>query len=173
MSERKRQKITKTTTIAKFEQLPNELILICFAYFDFYHFYQLFNGLNQRFQKLIQNHPNICIQLDRIPDEKFLTFCIQLNEFLMTTENYPTAIWSDNKHKLQLLFHDDLFQTKFSKLKSITTAKIDVSTLFDIIFDERTQLYDTLERLSLVERISGTCQNIDRKYLSLYHLCAV
>ena len=146
---------------------------MCFAYFDFYSCYQLFYGLNQRFQKVMQHHPNICIQLDGIPDEKFLTFCIQLNKFLTTTENYPTAIWSYNQHKLQLLFYDDSFQAKFSKLKSFTTAKMNVSTLTDILFDERTQLYNTLERLSLVEKTSGTCHSIDRKYLSLYHLCTV
>ena len=63
--------------ITKFEQLPNELILICFAYFDFYELYDIFSSLNQRFNQLIQYQTKIHIDLSSIPSRKFLTFSFQ------------------------------------------------------------------------------------------------
>ncbi|CAF1412136.1 unnamed protein product [Rotaria sordida] len=171
MSDRKRQKTTNnkilnTSSITKFEQLPNELILICFAYFNFYELYEIFSGLKQRFNQLIQNESNIHINLASIPSEKFLTFCFQLNQ----CKNYPLSIIAYGKHKLNLILEDDLFQEKFSKLKSLSLSKMNVGTIDRLIFNETTKLYQSLERLSLLDKIREDREgsfNIDRLFKNL------
>jgi hypothetical protein len=57
-----------TTTITKFEQLPNELILVCFDYFDLYQLYEIFYYLNERFKKLILHQAKLYINLNSIPN---------------------------------------------------------------------------------------------------------
>ncbi|CAF4198969.1 unnamed protein product, partial [Rotaria sordida] len=155
-----------TSSITKFEQLPNELILICFAYFNFYELYEIFSGLKQRFNQLIQNESNIHINLASIPSEKFLTFCFQLNQ----CKNYPLSIIAYGKHKLNLILEDDLFQEKFSKLKSLSLSKMYVGTIDRLIFNETTKLYQSLERLSLLDKIREDRErsfNIDRLFKNL------
>ena len=109
--------------ITKFEQLPNELILICFAYFNFYELYEIFSGLNQRFNQLIQHETKLSINLASIPQGKFLTFSIKLNQLITTSQEYPLSIVADDKHKLNLILYDDLFKDKFSQIKIIKIIK--------------------------------------------------
>jgi hypothetical protein len=135
--------------ITKFEHLPNELILICLSYFHFYCLYETFSCLNQRFNKLILHQANIYIDLNSISDGDFLTFCLKLNHFLTTTKNYPLSISTYNEQRFTLIIKDNLFQDKFSKLKSLTLSDMHAGPIFDAIFDEKTQLYERLERLTL------------------------
>ncbi|CAF5011038.1 unnamed protein product, partial [Rotaria sp. Silwood1] len=72
-----------TSTITKFEHLPNELILICFDYFDFYWLYELFFDLNQRLNELILYQAKIYINLNSIRHGKFLAFCLKLNQLII------------------------------------------------------------------------------------------
>ncbi|CAF4846072.1 unnamed protein product, partial [Rotaria sp. Silwood1] len=41
--------------ISKFELLPNEVIIECFEFIHIFHIYYSFDGLNNRFNKLIRN----------------------------------------------------------------------------------------------------------------------
>ncbi|CAF4090028.1 unnamed protein product [Rotaria sp. Silwood2] len=170
MSERKCQKTTQineenrilnTTTITKFEHLPNELILTCFTYFDFYRLYEIFFGLNQHLNELILNQAKIYINLCSIPHGKFLTFCFKLNQLTTIGKNYPLSIQTWDEDKFNLILNDDFTKDKFSKLKSLSISNIKVSTLTDILFDETTKLYETLERLSLENEISGEDYEIE------------
>ncbi|CAF3023173.1 unnamed protein product, partial [Rotaria sp. Silwood2] len=158
MSARKRQKtienkIVSTIPMTKFEQLPNELILMCFHYFDFYHLYEIFYYLNQRFNELIEYQTKIHIDLSPIPSKKMLRFCFQLNQLITASKNYPLSIVASDEHKFNLIF-DDLFKDQFSKLKSLTLSDINAATIDDIVFDETTKLYERLERLRLLGTIS-------------------
>jgi hypothetical protein len=127
--------------ITKFEQLPNEVILICFSYFNFYWLYE----------KLILHQTKNSINLDSIPDENVFTFCFKLNHFLTITKNYPLSISTYNEQRFALIMKDNLFQDKFSKLKSLTLFDIHADPIFNAIFDRRAKLYKTLERLTLQE----------------------
>ncbi|CAF1307912.1 unnamed protein product [Rotaria sordida] len=158
MSERKRQKMDEinnqnlnSVMITKFEQLPNEMILICFSYLSFYWLYETFSCLNQRFNKLILQQTKNSIDLDSIPDENILTFCFKLNNFLRITKNYPLSISTYNEQRFTLIMKDNLFQDKFSKLKSLILSDIHAEPIFNAIFDRRTKLYKTLQRLTLQE----------------------
>ncbi|CAF3968295.1 unnamed protein product [Rotaria sp. Silwood1] len=135
----------------KFEQLSNELILICFSYFDFYELYDLFFSLNQRFNQLIQYQTKMHINLSSIPSGKFFTFFFHLNRFMTTTQNYPLSIIANDKCELNVILQDDLFKEKFSKLKSLTLTNIDVEAIYSIIFEKKAELYNSLERLTLLE----------------------
>ncbi len=143
------------TTITKFEQLPNELILICFDYFDFYQLYEIFSCLNQRLTKLIFHQAKISINLNSIPNGKFLKFCFQLNQCPTKIQNYPLSIHAEDQHKFNFILEEDLFTEKFSKLKSLSIANTDVSTLSRAIFNEKSKLYKSLERLRLLHNITG------------------
>jgi hypothetical protein len=151
--------------ITKFEQLSNELILIVFDYFDFYQLYEIFSYLNQRFMKLILHQSKISIDFNSIPDGKFLKFCLHLHQCLKTSQNYPLSIHADDQHKFTLILKEDFFTEKFSKLKSLSIAYIDISTLSQAIFNEKTKLYKSLERLHLLHNItgSGRCYERDGK----------
>ncbi|CAF1264650.1 unnamed protein product [Adineta steineri] len=159
MSERKRQ---KTTTLTKFEQLPNELLLICFDYFDYYYLYETFSSLNQHFKNLIQYRTEIYLNMKLIPNEKFLPFCSQLNQLITTNHNYSLSIRINNNYRFNSIFQDNLFNENFSRIKSLKITNVTVSTLLSIIFDGKTNLCHTLERLSLFDKIGGTFQDIDR-----------
>lgn len=135
----------------KFEQLSNELILMCFAYFDFYELYDLFFGLNQHFNQLIQYQTKIHINLSLIPSGKFFTFFFQLNKFITRSKNYPLSIIANAKSELNLILQDDLFKEKFSKLKSLTLSNVDANTIYSIIFETKAELCQTLERLTLLD----------------------
>ncbi|CAF4935467.1 unnamed protein product, partial [Rotaria sp. Silwood1] len=170
ISKRKRQKtiqineknrILNTSTITKFEHLPNELILICFDYFDFYWLYELFFDLNQRLNELILYQAKIYINLKSIRHEKFLAFCLKLNQLIIISQNYPLSIHTWSEDRFNLIFNDDLTKDKFSKLKSISISNIKVTTLNYILFDETIKLYETLERLSLESEISGEDYGIE------------
>ncbi|CAF4335264.1 unnamed protein product [Rotaria sp. Silwood2] len=140
--------------ITKFEQLSNELILICFSYFNFYELYETFSNLNQRFNHLIQYESKLYINLDLVPNTKFLTFCLNLNQFIATSQNYPLSVIAHDKYKLNVIFYDDLFKDKFSKLKSLTLSNITIETIYSIIFETAAKLYESLRRLSLLDEIS-------------------
>ncbi|CAF3705111.1 unnamed protein product [Rotaria sp. Silwood1] len=148
-------------SITKFEQLPNELILMCFSYFDFYYLYEIFYCLNQRFNQLIQYQTKIHIDLSLIPSRKFLTFCFQLKQLITTSQNYPLSIIAYDQQKLNLILEDDLFQETFSKLKSLTLSNIDTKTIYSIIFDKPVKLYQSLERFSLLYEISREDERSD------------
>ncbi|CAF4060355.1 unnamed protein product [Rotaria sp. Silwood1] len=158
--------------ITKFEQLPNEVILICFNYLNFYWLCETFSCLNQRVNKLILQQTKNSIDLDSIPDENILTFCFKLNNFLTITKNYPLSISSNNEQRFTLIIKDNLFQDKFSKLKSLILFDIHAEPIFNVIFDRRTKLYKTLQRLTLQE-ISESEEHghdVERKELFQYIL---
>ncbi|CAF4069747.1 unnamed protein product [Rotaria sordida] len=165
-------------TATKFEDLPNELILMCFNYIDFYQLYETFFCLNPRFNKLILYDAKIHVDFGAIPSGKFLTFCFNLNQLTNTNKNYPLSIRADDEYQFYIFFEDDLFKDKFSKLKSLIINNIKIATLSNIIFDEKIKLNETLERLSLMEDISGEdyeiqelCNNlISSKMKSLKYL---
>jgi hypothetical protein len=170
MSEKKRQKTgddfnLNTTGITKFEQLPNELLLICFRYFDFFELYKSFFYLNQRFNKLLlyQAKINVNFAYGFMEDENFLTDCFNLNQFITTSKNYPLSIQINDDQKFNLIMKDNLFKDKFSKLKSLTICKIKVESLHYALFNEKVNLCETLERLSLVEDIMGDENDTTRK----------
>jgi hypothetical protein len=142
--------------ITKFEQFPNELILICFSYLNLLELYETFSHLNQRFNQLIQYDAKLCIDLNSIPDTKFLTFCMKLNQFITTTQNYPLSIIAHDQYKFNLIFYDDLFQGKFDKLKSLTLSNIKVENIYSIIFETTAKLDQSLERLNLLDGIRVT-----------------
>jgi hypothetical protein len=137
----------------KFEQLSNELILMCFAYFDICELYHLFFGLNQCFNQLIQYETKMQINLSSIPSGEFLTFSFELNQFITTTQNYPLSIIANDECKceLNLILQDNLFKQKFSKLKSLTLSNVDANTIYSIIFEKKAELYQNLERLTLLD----------------------
>ena len=130
--------------ITTFEQFPNELILICFSYFNFYELYEIFFNLNQRFNQLIQYESKLYINLDAIPNTKLLTFYLNLNKFIEKNQNYPLSIIAHDEYKLNIIFYDDLFQDKFSKLKSLILSNITVETIYSIIFETTAKLYESL-----------------------------
>jgi len=138
---------------------------MCFNYFDFYQLHQIFFCLNQRFNKLILYDAKIHIDFSSIPNGKFLTFCFNLNQLINTNKNYPLSIRADGEYRFDIFFEDDLFKDKFSKLKSLTICNIKLTTLRNIIFDKTIKLYETLERLSLMEDISGENYEIEGKKL--------
>ncbi|CAF3821516.1 unnamed protein product [Rotaria sordida] len=96
--------------------------------------------LNQRFNNLIVSYPGIYLDFESIPIENFLTFCCQLNQL--------TAI-------------NDLFKNEFSRIKLLKITNIDVSPLSTIIFGRRTNLCETLERLTYQQEIDSN-DNIER-----------
>jgi hypothetical protein len=126
---------------------------MCFTYLDFYNIYEIFFSLNKRFNQLIQYQTKLHIDLSSIPHRKFLTFCFQLKQLISTSQNYPLSILANDKHKLNLILEDDLFTETFSKLKSLTLSNMDSTTIYSMIFDSTTNLYQSLERLSLVDEI--------------------
>jgi len=140
--------------ITKFEQLPNELILICFSYFNFYKLYDIFSNLNQRFNQLIQYESKLYINLDSISNTKLLTFFLNLNQLIETSQNYPLSVIAHDKYRLNVIFYDDLFKEKFSKLKSLTLSNIEIETIYSIIFETTAKLYESLRRLKLLDKIS-------------------
>ncbi len=158
---------SNTTPITKFEQLPNELILACLTYLNFYKIYEIFYCLNQRFNQLIPYQTKIHVDLSSIPSRQFLTFCFQLKQLIITSQNYPLSILAHDKHKLNLILEDDLFTETFSKLKSLTLSNMDTETIYSMIFDYPTKLYQTLERLTLLDGIEdedyGLGSNRERK----------
>ncbi|CAF2691827.1 unnamed protein product [Rotaria sp. Silwood2] len=134
---------------------------MCFGYFDFYCLYEIFYCLNQRFKQLIQYQTKIHIDLSSIPSKNFLTFCFQLNQLITTSQNYPLSIVAHDQHKLNLILEDDLFQETFSKLKSLTLSNIDAKTIYSIIFDKPAKLYQSLERLSFLDKIKRENEGSD------------
>jgi len=116
---------------------------------NFYKIYEIFYCLNQRFNQLIPYETKICLDLYSIPSRQFLTFCFQLKQFIITSQNYPLSILTDDKHKLNLILEDDLFTETFSKLKSLTLSEMDSDTIYSMIFKYQTKLYKSLERLTL------------------------
>jgi hypothetical protein len=153
--------------ITKFEQLPNELILIVFDYLDFYRLYEIFSCLNERFMKLILHQAKIFIDFNSIPDGKFLKFCLHLHQCLTISQNYPLSIHAEDQHKFTLLLRKDFFTEKFFQLKSLLIAYIDISTLSEAIFNEKTKLYKSLERLHLLHNITeGTWKETVRIIIS-------
>ena len=144
------------TTMTTFEQLPNELILTCFAYLDFYNTCEIFLRFNQRFQRLIRQHTIIQFDLSAIPSRKFLTFCFQLRELARLHQHYPSSIVAHDQHKLNLLLEDDLLTETFSRLKSLTLSHVDSRTIYGIIFNSPANLYESLRRLNLLVDISET-----------------
>ncbi|CAF3625231.1 unnamed protein product [Rotaria sp. Silwood1] len=154
--------------MTKFEQLPNELRLMCFRYFDFYNLYEIFYYLNQRFKELIEYQTKICIYLHSIPSRKFLTFCFQLNQLITTRQNYPLSIIAHDQYKLDVMLEDDLFKATFSKLKSLTLSNIETETIYSIIFVKTAELYQRLERLNLLVKIKGEFG----KYDDIERLCS-
>jgi hypothetical protein len=158
--------------ITKFEQLPNELTLICFSYLNFYELYDIFFNLNQRFNQLIQYESKLYINLDSIPNTKLLTFFLNLNQFIETSQNYPLSVIAHDKYRLNVIFYDDLFKEKFSKLKSLTLSNIEIETIYSIIFETTAKLYESLRRLNLLNRICrederGENNNIQSKNKNL------
>jgi hypothetical protein len=144
------------------EQFPNELILTCFSYLDFYHIYEIFFHLNTRFNQLILYQTKIHFNFSSISSRQIFTFCSQLNQLTKTSENYPYSIVAHGKHKLKLILEDDLFSETFSKLRSLTLSNTDCETICLIIFDYPTKLYENLEILNLLDNI--TEKNYKLKY---------
>ncbi|CAF3039752.1 unnamed protein product [Rotaria sp. Silwood2] len=140
--------------MANFEYLPNELILKCFSYLDFYNLYEIFFCLNQRFKQLILYQTRVQIDLCLVPHEKLPTFCCHLNQLITTNQNYAPSLVADDKYKLNLIFENDLFKETFSKLKSLTLSNIRVKTVYNIVFDETIKIYEKLERLCLRRKIT-------------------
>ncbi|CAF1185479.1 unnamed protein product [Adineta ricciae] len=151
MSRVKRQKIdednSKVTT--KFEQLPNELIVLCLNYLTFFDLYESFFGLNQRLNQLLLSKSTIYI--DSIPETHFLTHCFNLSHFLSQSQNDLLALRSYDENQFELIMKDHLFKDKFSRLKSLTLNNIHADSIYDVIFNEEMKLYDILERLFLSE----------------------
>ncbi len=140
------------TSVTKCEDLSDSILLNLFEYFDFYYLYELFFKLNQRFQKLIQNQAKLYIDLDSFPYNKFLVFCVNLNQILRTNFNFPLSITCKEKTEitLTLILYNDLFQNRFSQLKSLIADNIEVSTFYSLLMNENTKLYETIERLNLM-----------------------
>ncbi|UJR14526.1 hypothetical protein I4U23_001522 [Adineta vaga] len=55
----------------QFEDLPNEIILDLFVYFDLFNLYQSFWGINQRLNTLLRSLTNHCLIIDK--EEPFFT----------------------------------------------------------------------------------------------------
>ncbi|CAF0850828.1 unnamed protein product [Rotaria sordida] len=139
---------------------------MCFRYFGFYHTYDTFYCLNQRFKQLIQYETKSYIDLYSTPSGKFLTFCFDLIQLIKTSQNYPLSIVALDKYRFNLIFYDDLFKDKFSKVKSLTLLNIDARAVYSIIFDDAIKLYQSLERLSLLNKIGEENEHSnDIKYL--------
>ncbi|UJR11929.1 hypothetical protein I4U23_016107 [Adineta vaga] len=136
------------------EQLPNELLLLCFVYLDFYSIYEIFFHLNLRFNQLIRYRTKIHLHLPSIPSGKFFQFCYQLKQYIETTENYPCILVAESKYKLKLILEDEFFTESFSKLRSLILSNVDCQTVGFIIFDCPTKLYENLERLSLLNNVT-------------------
>ena len=142
--------------MTRFEQLPNELVLMCFRYLDFYHLCGIFSCLNRRSNQLIQHQANIHIDLDGIPPGKFLTFCFssQMDQFKLSSQNGVLSMVANDKHKLNILLDDDLLHETFSKLKSLSLSNMSAGTTYSMIFDKAAKIDQNLERLSLLQEIS-------------------
>ena len=126
----------------------------------------MFYNLNQRFNQLIQYQTKIHLVFHSIPSGKFLTFCIDLNQILTINQNYLLSIVAIEENKFNLIFYDNLFKDKFSKLKYLTLSNIDATTISSVIFDETIKLYQNLERLSLLNKIGEDTEysnSINRK----------
>jgi hypothetical protein len=162
MSTRKRQKVMVT----KFEQLSNEIIIMCFDYFDFYRLYQVFFGLNQRLDRLIQYEAKIYVDLNSFLPQDFLTFCLNLSQLNKNTSNYPRSLTTYSEENLKLIFYDNLLKDRFTRIKSLSVASMKFDTLYHAIFDEETKLYKTLERLTLSDEIGVERNENDGKRLS-------
>ncbi|CAF1359891.1 unnamed protein product [Rotaria sordida] len=91
---------------------------------------------------------------DSVPNTKLLTFCLNLHQFIATSQNYPLSVIVRDKYKLNIIFYDDLFKDKFSKLRSLTLSNITVETMYSIIFETIAKLYESLRRLNLLDEIS-------------------
>ncbi|CAF3244605.1 unnamed protein product [Rotaria sp. Silwood2] len=172
MSERKRQKRNndnekKSITITKFEQFPNELLLICFDYFDYYGLCQSFFGLNQRFDQLITYESKIHMDLESIPEQYFLTYCIQFHHLVMKSGKFPLSFQTNDQYRLDLMFADYFFKDKFSKLKSLTLQNIKVDSVYEFIFDKDTKLYENLQRINLM---NIECEKSNSANLLTYNL---
>ncbi|UJR18954.1 hypothetical protein I4U23_022083 [Adineta vaga] len=140
--------------LTKFEQLPNELILRCFSYLDFLQVYELFYNLNQRFHQLIRHESKLYINLDAVSETKRLTFYLNLNEFITTSQNYPISVTTHDEYNLRIIFYDDLFKDKLYNIKSMILSNIKVETIYSIIFETTEQLYENLRQLKLLNGIS-------------------
>ena len=70
---------------------------------------------------------------------------------MSATQSYPLSIIANDKCELNVILQDDLFKEKFSKLKSLTLTNIDVEAIYSIIFEKKAELYNSLERLTLLE----------------------
>lgn len=149
--------------VTKFEAMPNELISMCFGYFDFYCLHKSFSSLNQRFQQLMAHQAKLYINLNSVPDQKFLTFCFQLHQFLATSPNSPVSLETYDEQQFSLLLMDDLFQDRFSKLKSLSLADIKVTTLFCTLLHSESKLCESLERLDLMCDTSVTDYDVESR----------
>lgn len=160
-------------TMTTLEQLPNELLLVCFRYLDFYHIHQIFYHLNFRFNQLIRYETKLHLCLSSIPSGKFLRFYYELQQYMKITEQYPYTIIAENKHILKLILEDDFFTTEsFSKLRSLILSNIDSHTLGSIIFDYPTKLYENLENLSLLENVTE-CNQESRYDINCKNILAI
>ncbi|CAF4021210.1 unnamed protein product [Rotaria sordida] len=84
------------------------------------------------------------------------------------SQNYPLSIVALDRYRFNLIFYDDLFKDKFSKVKSLKLSNIDAKTLSSIIFDETIKLYQNVERLSLLNAIGEENEHSD----DIKHLCS-
>ncbi|CAF1131750.1 unnamed protein product [Adineta steineri] len=139
--------------VTTFEHLPNELILRCFSYFNFFELYDLFYDLNRRFHHLIRYESKLYIDLDAVSDAKRLTFYLNLNQIIATNQNYQLSIITENEHDLRILFYDNLFQDKLCNLKSLILSNVPVETIYSIIFETTAKLYEGLRHLKLLDGI--------------------
>lgn len=129
--------------------MSDQLILNIFNYINFYDLYKTFINLNKRLNKLIENHDKNFIDFNSIPIENFLSFCLNINEFIIKNHIYPFGIRVSNYFQSMSILNGDLFRMNLSKLKSLEILDLTFEPTSLILFNQQTKFYEKLKRLSL------------------------
>ena len=108
----------------KFELLPNEVLCLCFQYFDVIELLDAFDGLNQRFSQLIRRIP-LYLNFELVRKSIFDNFCKQL----LSDDQIRNQIYSSKLSNRQTLKEIEIFLSKFTldqfhRLQSLELDKI-------------------------------------------------
>ncbi|CAF1077237.1 unnamed protein product [Adineta steineri] len=106
------------------ELLPNEILLECFQYLNTLDIFHSFDGLNNRFYKLIRN---ISLQLDLqyISNTKFAHFCTKtLSDPKVKQQIYSLKLSNKIIHNQVHFFFSLHSFNEFSQLRSLTLIKM-------------------------------------------------
>ena len=157
--------ITKTM---KFEYLPNEILFMCFEFFDALELFHLFDNLNNRFNQLIRQIP-LYVNFQSVRKSTFDQFCTKI----LLDENIKNQIYSLHLSNKETTGQINVFSSWFSlvefpHLQSLTLTEVrkeDVEKLKSMVL-----LMSQLRHFRSIDSVNGL---LDTIVLSKIHTLSV